>query len=105
VKVDVTNTGPRIGSEVVQAYVGYPNTQVDDAWGRPVKELKAFARVADLAPDETRTVTLTIPVRELAYWDAAADAMRVERMEYQLLVGPSSDATEPNMRTATFTVQ
>jgi beta-glucosidase len=105
VKVDVTNTGPRTGSEVVQAYVGYPNTQVDDAWGRPVKELKAFARVADLAPDQTETVTLTIPARELAYWDAAADAMRVERMEYQLLVGPSSDASDPNMRTATFTVQ
>jgi beta-glucosidase len=105
VTIDVTNTGPVKGSEVVQAYVGYPNTSVNDKWGRPVKELKAFARVADLEPDQTETVSLTIQAQDLAYWDAAAKAMQVEKMEYELLVGPSADASDPSMLPATFTIQ
>ena len=35
VKVDVKNTGPVAGSEVVQLYVGFDNTAVADTWGRP----------------------------------------------------------------------
>jgi beta-glucosidase len=105
VKIDVTNTGPVKGSEVVQAYVGFSNTSVADKWGRPVKELKAFARVADLEPNETRTVELTIPAQDLAYWDVAAKAMKVEKMEYELLVGPSADASDANLRTSAFTIQ
>jgi beta-glucosidase len=103
--VDVTNSGPVAGSEVVELYVGYPNTAVADAWGRPVKELKAFARVADLVPGETRKVTLTVKASDLAYWDIASKAWKVERAVHQLLVGPSSDASDANMKTATFTIQ
>jgi beta-glucosidase len=105
VTVDVKNTGARAGSEVVQLYVGYPDTAVSDGWGRPVKELKAFARAEDVAPGATRTVTLTVKARELAYWDAAAGAMKVEKMPHALRVGPSSDAADPNMLSSTFTVQ
>ncbi|MGM0575795.1 MAG: glycoside hydrolase family 3 C-terminal domain-containing protein [Myxococcota bacterium] len=105
VSVDVTNTGPVAGSEVVQLYVGYDDTSVDDAWGRPVKELRAFERVDDLAPGETRTVTLAVDVADLAYWDDDAGEWVVERMTHQLYVGPSADAADPNMRTATFTVE
>ena len=104
VTVDVKNTGAVAGSEVVELYVGYANTGVDDAWGRPVKDLKAFARVEDIAPNETRTVTLTVPASELAYWDTGAEAWKVEKMAYELFVGPSSDASDPNMLTGSFTV-
>ncbi|MDP1829033.1 MAG: glycoside hydrolase family 3 N-terminal domain-containing protein [Archangium sp.] len=103
--IDVKNTGPRKGSEVVQLYVGYAGTSVSDDWGRPVKELKAFARLDDLAPGETRTATLTVDANDLAYWDVASRQPVVERMTYQLSVGPSSDSTDPNMRTTTFEVQ
>lgn len=73
VSVDVTNTGEVTGSEVVQLYVGYSNTALDDEWGRPVKDLKAFARAEDIEPGETRTVTLELPVTDLQYWDPDRD--------------------------------
>lgn len=105
VSVDVKNTGPVRGSEVVQLYVGYDNTEVAGKWGRPVKDLKAFVRIADLPPGETRTATLEVPVKDLAYWDADGDRWVVEKMVHQLYVGPSSDASDPNMQTGTFTVE
>jgi beta-glucosidase len=103
--VDVANTGLVIGSEVVQAYVGYDDTAVTAAPGRPKKELKAFARVPDIAPGATRTVTLTVKASDLAYWDTTTPAWKVERMVHQLYVGPSADAADPNTKTATFTVE
>lgn len=104
VTVDVTNTGTRTTSEVVQAYVGFANTAVKDTWGRPVKQLEGFTRAVDIAAGETRHVSVTIDVADLAYWDAASKTMKVEKMAYQLFVGPSSDATDPNMLTGSFTV-
>lgn len=105
VSVDVTNTGPVAGTEIVQAYVGFDNTSVSDQWGRPVKQLFAFARVEDLAPGATETVTLQIPVEDLAYWDVANSQFVVETMEHQLYVGPSSDSNDANMLKGSFTVQ
>jgi beta-glucosidase len=103
--VDVTNTGTRKGSEVVQLYVGYPSTAVADTWGRPKKELKAFARVADLAPGEKRTVALTVKASDLGYWNATTKKMTVEHVAHAFWVGPSSDTRDPNTQTGTFTIQ
>ena len=64
VTVSVTNTGDRAGAEVVQCYVAPARSKVT----RPVKELKAFAKV-HLAPGETKTVTLTLTDRSFAHWD------------------------------------
>lgn len=106
VTVDVENTGPLTGSEIVQLYVGYDNTSVSDQWGRPEKELKAFVRLEDVVPgpENKRTATLTVDAADLAYWNANTDAWEVESMEYQLYVGPSSDLDDPNMQTGSFTV-
>jgi beta-glucosidase len=90
---------------VVQLYVGFGNTAVAGTWGRPVKELKAFARVEGLAPGEKRTVTLQVKASELAYWDVAAQQMKVEKMAYPLFVGPSSRTADPSMQTGSFTIQ
>ncbi|WP_421723242.1 glycoside hydrolase family 3 C-terminal domain-containing protein [Bauldia sp.] len=60
--VDVTNTGNVVGDEVVQLYVSASGSAVE----RAPKELKAFARVS-LEPGETRAVTLSVPVADLAY--------------------------------------
>jgi len=105
VTVDVQNTGTVAGSEVVQLYVGYDNTAVSDTWGRPKKELKAFARAADIAPGATRTVSLQVKASDLAYWNTTTKQMTVEKMAYQLYVGPSSSSANPNMKTGTFTIQ
>lgn len=83
--VEVKNTGNRAGAEVVQAYVGFSDSKVD----RPVKLLRAFSKVY-LQPGETKTVTLAIPVSELAYYNEQNKTWEVERTSYNLLVGNSS---------------
>ncbi len=83
--VDVQNTGTIAGDEVVQLYVGYEGSRVD----RPVRDLKAFQRVT-LAPGETKTVALTFPATDLAFWDVTANAFVVEPIDYVVETGSSS---------------
>lgn len=83
--VEVQNTGSVAGDEVVQLYVGSEGSRVD----RPVRELKAFQRIA-LAPGETKTVTLAFPAVDLAYWDVAANTFVIEPIDYVVEAGPSS---------------
>jgi len=84
-EVDVQNTGAVTGTEVVQLYVGFPNTAVR----RSVKELKAFQRVT-LAPGEKQRVQLTVPARDFRYYDEAS-GWTMELVEHEVLVGPSAD--------------
>jgi beta-glucosidase len=86
VAVTVKNTGKMAGDEVVQAYVGYPNTAVT----RPVKELKAFQRVT-LMPGESKTIQFLLPAEDMAYWDTGKNGWVVEKVGHTVLVGPSAD--------------
>jgi beta-glucosidase len=95
VEVPVTNAGMMAGEEVVQLYVGYPNTMQR----RPVKELKAFQRVS-LMPGETKAVQFSVPARDMAYWGATGWV--VEKGAHDVLVGPSADPTK--LKKATFTI-
>ena len=72
------------GATVVQCYVAVPGSRVE----RAPKELKAFRRV-ELQPGETQTVTLTIPVKDLAYYDPDT-GWTVEPGAYRLIVGQHS---------------
>ena len=113
VTVDVKNTGPVAGTQVVQLYVGYDNTALATGsppsaaagWGRPVKELKAFGRAADLAPGATATVTLKVKIADLSYWDVPTQKYVVEKMVHQLYVAPSANPADPGLLTSSFTVQ
>jgi beta-glucosidase len=100
VTVDVTNTGARAGEEVVQLYVGFEGSPVE----RPVKLLRAFAKVALLA-GETKTVPLRVAVRDLAWYDARRKAWRVEPMTYGVLVGSSSRASDLLKASVTVALQ
>jgi beta-glucosidase len=84
VRVDVTNTGDRVGEEVVQLYVRDLVSSVT----RPVKELKGFQRVA-LRPRETMTVSLPITPDRLAFWNIDMEYV-VEPGEFLIMVGPNS---------------
>src|SRR3974390_3132943 len=64
ISVPVTNTGNRAGSEVVQCYV----EPVSPRLVRPVKELKAFAKVR-LEPGATGMAQLVLDDRSFSYWD------------------------------------
>ena len=84
VLVDVTNTGKRAGTEVVQMYIRDLVSSVT----RPVKELKGFQKVA-LEPGETRTIALDITPESLAFYDVNMNFV-VEPGEFEIAVGNSS---------------
>ena len=84
VLVDVTNTGPRAGSEVVQMYIRDRVSSVT----RPVKELKGFQKVW-LQPGETKTVALDLTPESLAFYDVRMRYV-VEPGEFEIMVGNSS---------------
>jgi beta-glucosidase len=84
VLVDVTNTGERAGSEVVQMYIHDLVSSVT----RPVKELKGFKKVW-LQPGETKTVALDIKRESLAFYDVSMN-YRVEPGDFEIMVGTSS---------------
>ncbi len=84
VLADVTNTGSREGTEVVQMYIRDRVSSVT----RPVKELKGFERVA-VKPGETRTVAFDITPASLAFYDVNM-AFVVEPGEFDIMVGTSS---------------
>jgi beta-glucosidase len=87
VNVTVSNTGTRDGEEVVQLYVKHNNSKVE----RPIKELKAFKRVA-LKAGETKVVALQLRAADLEYWDAKKQRFELEKGSVELQAGGASDA-------------
>ncbi|WP_379160010.1 glycoside hydrolase family 3 C-terminal domain-containing protein [Paenibacillus sp. sgz5001063] len=83
--VDVENTGSVASDEVVQFYVHALSSRVK----RPLKQLKGFEKI-HLAAGQTQTVTFTLPVAELAFWDVTREQYCVETGEYEILIGRSS---------------
>jgi beta-glucosidase len=88
VLADVTNTGQRDGTEVVQMYIRDLVSSVT----RPIKELKGFKKVS-LRPGETQTVELDITPDLLAFYDVNMNYV-VEPGEFAILVGNSSRDTD-----------
>ncbi len=86
VTVDVKNTGAKAGKEVVELYVTAPAGTLD----KPVQELKAYAKTKELAAGESQTVTLTVPVADLASFSEAESAWVVDGGQYNLHIGASS---------------
>ncbi|MBV9330588.1 MAG: glycoside hydrolase family 3 C-terminal domain-containing protein [Alphaproteobacteria bacterium] len=84
VRADVTNTGQRAGTEVVQMYIRDRVSSVT----RPVKELKGFQRLA-LQPGETRTATFDITPELLSFYDVNMQ-YTVEPGEFEIMIGTSS---------------
>ncbi|BDB59703.1 MULTISPECIES: glycoside hydrolase family 3 C-terminal domain-containing protein [Rhodococcus] len=85
VHVTVTNTGERAGAEVVQVYVGVPDSSV----ARAPRELKGFTKVR-LGPGESQRVAVHVRRDDLAYWDTRVDAWVVEGGTYSIEIGASS---------------
>ncbi len=87
VRVDVTNTGPRAGDEVVQVYVHQRVASVT----RPVQQLAAFRRI-HLLPGEKTTVELPLAPGSLALLGPDMKPT-VEPGVFDVMVGPSSAET------------
>jgi beta-glucosidase len=86
VSVEVKNTGTRAGDEVVQMYVVHEGSKVE----RPAEELKGFVRVS-LRPGESKTVTMPLAAKDLAYWDEGEKKFVVEKDKVEVRVGGSSE--------------
>ncbi|NDV95920.1 beta-glucosidase [Dysgonomonas sp. 521] len=87
VSVDVKNTGPAAGKEIVQLYVTAPDAA---GMNKPAKELKAFAKTRELKPGETATIHLTVKSYDLASYDEASSTWVTDAGKYTFLVGSSS---------------
>ena len=85
VEVTVANTGGRAGREVVQLYVGDP----ESALARPPRELRGFAKVP-LQPGEQRRLAFTLSARDLSYWSAGHRGWVLEGGRFEIAVGASS---------------
>jgi beta-glucosidase len=85
IRLQVKNTGARRGAEVVQVYVHAAGAGV----ARPEQDLRAFAKI-DLAPDEEREVTLQLPLRAFAFFDAQKDSWRIDPGAFEIRAGGSS---------------
>ena len=87
VSVKVTNTGDRPGKEIVQIYAS--DSQAKER-NKPEKELRGFAKTAELAPGQSETVNISFDVNDLASFDASKSAWRRDAGTYNVLVGASS---------------
>jgi beta-glucosidase len=86
VEVKLKNTGARASDEVVQMYVQHLGSAVE----RPQLELMGFERV-HIEPGAEKNVILELKPRDLAYWDSARHAWRIEKESVRVLAGGSSD--------------
>ena len=86
VRVDaqVTNTGPRAGTEVAQLYVGDPAAAQE-----PPRLLRGFQRVT-LQPGQGTVVHFSLPASGLAHWDTSTHSWATAPGTYQVYVGDSS---------------
>jgi beta-glucosidase len=85
VTVTVSNTGSRVGAEVVQVYVRDCEASVP----RPRKELKAFEKVV-LNPNERKIVSLRIAPEVLAFYDERQSKWKLEAGDFDVMAGASS---------------
>lgn len=82
--VEVTNTGDRAGSDVVQLYLRDRVSEVT----RPVKELRGFERVT-LNPGETTTVAFEIGPDDLSFYGTDMEKV-VEPGRFDVMIGHSA---------------
>lgn len=86
IKVNVKNTGPREGEEVVQLYLHDHFSSLT----RPVRELKGFQKIS-LQPGEVKSLEFLLGKEELGFFDGEGN-LQVEPGEFTVMIGGSSKA-------------
>jgi beta-glucosidase len=84
VTLTVTNTGARAGAEVAEVYATLPASA-----GEPWKRLIAYKKI-ELAPGESKTVTMDVDPTYESIWDVAAKRWTRPSGEYKVMAGGSS---------------
>ncbi len=86
IKVNLKNTGPREGEEVVQLYLHDHFSSLT----RPVRELKGFQKIS-LQPGEVKSLEFLLRKEELGFFDGEGN-LQVEPGEFTVMIGGSSKA-------------
>ena len=84
IRISLTNTGERAGSETVQVYI----KKKGDNDG-PIKALRSFTKVF-LHQGESRDLTIPLKQSDFEWWDAQTNTMRYQPGEYEVWIGTSS---------------
>ena len=85
ITVPITNTGKRIGSEIVQLYI----SDLKSSLPRPVKELKGFSKI-QLAPGETQEVTFFIDKQALSFFNDSRHEWVAEPGKFEAQIAASA---------------
>lgn len=85
IKIPISNTGKRQGTEIIQVYV----RKINDIEG-PLKTLKGFQRV-DLKAGQKADVTIDLPSSSFEFFNWSQRKMMVTPGEYEIYYGNSSD--------------
>jgi beta-glucosidase len=93
----VKNTGSFPAKQVVQLYSSELNPEVD----RPAIELRAYKKTPLLQPNEECVVTLNISAEDLMTYNEKANAWKLTKGDYELLLGFDSQ-TLPLKHTVTI---
>ena len=102
--VTVTNTGSRVGKEVVQLYVSAPAGGLE----KPARELKAFAKTKELQPGQSETLTMALSLYDLASYNEATQAWETAPGKYTVSFASSVEdirATAPYSLAKQYTVK
>lgn len=86
VSFNIKNTGKFDGDEVVQIYATKEVSKIT----HPIKSLIGFKRLS-LKTDISSEVIIKIPLSSLTYWDVKEKKYKVEKGNYRIEVGTSSD--------------
>ena len=88
ITLSVMNKGNKFsGKDTVQIYVRQPKGIKEKA----KKILVAFAKTKTLAPNESEILSLFFDINDLAVYDEELSAWHIERGEYEVYLGDSSD--------------
>jgi beta-glucosidase len=96
VTLTVTNTGARAGADIAEVYVTLP-ASAGESW----KRLIGYRKV-ELAPGESKTVTMDVDPIYVSIWDVAGKHWTRPSGEYHVMAGASSSETPLE---ATFSVR
>jgi len=86
VKMTVRNTGKKEGKETVELYLHAPGVEI----GKPVQELKGFAKTRFLKPGESQEISFTLDGRSLASFRTDISSWVAEQGTYEIRIGASS---------------
>ncbi len=86
----VKNTGESAGKEVIQVYVGKPESELE----QPERELAYFEKTKELIPEEEQCIPVHIPVKVLVSYSEEKAAYIFSRGTYHVYAGNNAAASE-----------